>query len=70
MIHFGKVPNEDKVQIEVSGEDLVSLRNLLSAAPLPERQGPFYYIKEVVETDPDLNRYLKMGGASYADVQG
>ena len=62
MIHFGKVPNEDKVQIEVSEEDLVSLRNVLTAMPLTERRGEWPKIKELIETDPELSRWLK-GGA-------
>ena len=62
MIHFGKAPNEDKVVIEVSDGDLVSLQAVLSSMPLTERRGEWPKIKELIETDPDLNRYLKMGG--------
>ena len=58
MIHFGKVPNEDKVVIEVSDEDLLSLRNVLSSMPLPERRGQFSKIKQLLETDPDLRKYI------------
>ena len=38
MIHCGKVPNEDKIIIEVSGKDLLHLRNMLDAGSLPERR--------------------------------
>ena len=68
MIHFGKSPNQDKVVIEVSNEDLVHLRNLLASAPMHERQGAFYKIKELIETDPDLNRHLKMQGKEVKDA--
>ena len=61
MIHYGKSPNEDKVIIEVSEEDLLHLKNVLLAMLLPERR-VFHGVKELIETDPDLNRYLKMGG--------
>ena len=47
MIHFGKSPNEDKVIIEVSEEDLLHLRNVLQTMPLPERR-VFYGIKELI----------------------
>ena len=60
MIHFGKVPNEDTLKIEVSGDDLRSLQSVLTAMPLTERRGEWPKIKELIETDPDLNRYLKM----------
>ena len=66
MIHFGKVPNEDKVQIEVSEDDLVSLRNVLTAMPLTERRGEWPKIKELIETDPDLCKHLKKGGRHVA----
>ena len=62
MIHFGKVPNEDKVQIEVSEDDLRSLQAVLTAMPLTERRGEWPKIKELIETDPDLSKHLKMGG--------
>lgn len=57
MIHFGKSPNEDKVIIEVSEEDLLHLRNVLQTMPLPERR-VFYGIKELIETDENLRKYL------------
>ena len=38
MIHYGKDPHEDKVIIEVSDEDLLHLKNVLMAMPLPERR--------------------------------
>lgn len=65
MIHFGKVPNEDKVVIEVSEQDLMHLKNVMDVMPLPERRH-FYGVKELIETDPDLNRYLQMGGRKNA----
>lgn len=65
MIHFGKAPNEDKVVIEVSEGDLLHLKNVMDVMPLPERRH-FYGVKELIETDPDLNRYLKMGGRADA----
>ena len=62
MIHFGKAPNEDKVVIEVSDGDLVSLQAVLSAMPLTERRGEWPKIKELIETDPDLCKHLRKGG--------
>ena len=67
MIHYGKSPNEDKVIIEVSEEDLLHLKNVLLAMPLPERR-VFHGVKELIETDPDLNRYLKMQGKEVKDA--
>ncbi|MBQ9705952.1 MAG: hypothetical protein IJV55_07205 [Paludibacteraceae bacterium] len=58
MIHFGKIPSEDKIVIEVSEQDLVHLHNVLLSMPLPERRA-FYGIKELIETDPDLRKHLK-----------
>lgn len=58
MIHYGKSPNEDKVIIEVGEQDLLHLRNVLLAMPLPERR-VFFGIKELIETDPDLRRWLE-----------
>ena len=66
MIHFGKAPNEDKVVIEVSDGDLVSLQAVLSAMPLTERRGEWPKIKELIETDPDLCKHLKKGGRHVA----
>jgi hypothetical protein len=57
MIHFGKVPNEDKVVIEVSEGDLMHLKNILQVMPLPERRA-FYGIKELVENDENLRKYI------------
>lgn len=57
MVHFGKAPAEDKIVIEVSGEDLPLLRNVMAAMPLPERRS-FYGIKELIESDPQLRHYL------------
>lgn len=57
MIHFGKVPNEDKVVIEVSEGDLMNLKNALTAMPLPERR-VFHGIKELLETDQALRKYI------------
>lgn len=67
MIHYGKVPNEDKVVIEVSEQDLMHLKNVMDVMPLPERRH-FYGVKELIETDPDLNRYLQMGGRKNATM--
>ena len=67
MIHFGKSPNEDKVVIEVSDADLLHLKNVMEVMPLPERRH-FYGIKELIETDPDLNRHLKMQGKEVKDA--
>lgn len=66
MIHFGKAPNEDKVVIEVSDGDLVSLQAVLSAMPLTERRGEWPKIKELIETDPDLCKHLRKGGRHVA----
>ena len=66
MIHFGKAPNEDKVVIEVSDGDLVSLQAVLSAMPLTECRGEWPKIKELIETDPDLCKHLKKGGRHVA----
>ena len=57
MIHYGKAPNEDKVIIEVSDDDLLHLKNVLMAMPLPERR-VFYGIKELLETDQALRKYI------------
>ena len=57
MIHFGKAPNEDKVIIEVSNEDLLHLKNVLMAMPLSERL-VFHGIKELLETDQALRKYI------------
>ena len=57
MIHFGKDPHEDKVIIEVSNEDLLHLKNVLMAMPLPERR-VFHGIKELLETDQALRKYI------------
>lgn len=57
MIHYGKAPNEDKVIIEVSEGDLIHLKNVLLAMPLPERR-VFHGVKELLETDPDLRKYV------------
>lgn len=67
MIHFGKAPNEDKVVIEVSDSDLLHLKNVMEVMPLPERRH-FYGIKELIETDPDLNRHLLMKGGNNASM--
>jgi hypothetical protein len=58
MIHFGKDPHEDKVIIEVSNEDLLHLNNVLMSMPLPERR-VFYGVKELLETDPSLRKYIE-----------
>lgn len=68
MIHFGKVPNEDTVKIEVSEIDLISLREVLSAMPLTERRGEWPKVKELIETDPDLNKWLKQKRGRNDDV--
>ena len=68
MIHFGKVPNEDTVKIEVSEIDLISLREVLSAMPLTERRGEWPKVKELIETDPDLNKWLKQKRGRSDDV--
>jgi len=57
MIHYGKVPNEDKVIIEVSEGDLLSLKNVLVAMPLPERR-LMHGLKELLETDQALRKYI------------
>lgn len=57
MIHYGKSPNEDKVIIEVSEGDLLHLKNVLLAMPLPERR-VFHGVKELIETDPSLRKYI------------
>ena len=57
MIHYGKAPNEDKVVIEVSEDDLLHLRNALLAMPLPERR-VFYGVKALIENDEDLRKYI------------
>lgn len=57
MIHFGKAPNEDKVIIEVGNEDLLHLKKVLMAMPLPERR-VFHGIKELLETDQALRKYI------------
>ena len=57
MIHFGKDPHEDKVIIEVGNEDLLYLNNVLMSMPLPERR-IFYGVKELLETDPSLRKYI------------
>ena len=57
MIHFGKAPNEDKVIIEVGNEDLLHLKNVLMAMPLPERR-VFHGVKELLETDQALRKYI------------
>lgn len=57
MIHFGKAPNEDKVIIEVGNEDLLHLKNVLMAMPLPERR-VFHGVKELLETDQTLRKYI------------
>lgn len=57
MIHFGKIPSEDKIVIEVGEHDLVHLHNVLLSMPLPERRA-FYGIKELIETEPDLKKYI------------
>ena len=61
MIHYGKIPNEDNVILEVSEDDLGHLVNVLDVMPLPERRH-FHGVKELIETDPDLSRHIKMGG--------
>lgn len=61
MIHYGKSPNEDKVIIEVGNEDLIHLRNVLTAMPLTERRGEFAEIKDLIESDPDLRAWLEHG---------
>ena len=67
MIHYGKVPNEDKVVIEVSGEDLPHLENVLLAMPLPERR-VFYGVKELIENTPELKKYLETGGTDHVTM--
>jgi hypothetical protein len=57
MIHYGKSPNEDKVVIEVSESDLLHLKNVLVAMPLPERR-VFHGVKELLETDQSLRKYI------------
>ena len=57
MIHYGKDPHEDKVIIEVGDEDLLRLKNVLMAMPLPERR-VFHGVKELLETDPSLRKYI------------
>lgn len=58
MIHYGKVPNEDRIVIEIGERDLVHLRNVLTAMPLPERR-VFHGVKELLETDKDLRKYIE-----------
>lgn len=69
MIHYGKDPHEDKVIIEVSDEDLLHLKNVLVAMPLPERR-VFHGVKELLETDPSLRKYIdpQMKGGTDAAV--
>lgn len=57
MIHYGKVPNEDKVIIEVSEGDLLHLKNVLTAMPMPERH-LMHGLKELLETDQELRKYI------------
>lgn len=58
MIHCGKLPNEDKIIIEVSGKDLLHLRNVLNAASLPERRA-FNGVKAVLEREKNLHKYIE-----------
>ena len=58
MIHCGKVPNEDKIIIEVSGKDLLHLRNMLDAGSLPERR-VFNDVKVVLEQEKSLHKYIE-----------
>ena len=64
MIHFGKVPNEDKVIIEVSDIDLIHLQAVLTSMPLTERRGDWPKIKELIENDPELREWLR-GGSKF-----
>ena len=61
MIHFGKAPNEDKVVIEVSEEDLASLYKALGSLQLPERRC-FHGVRDLIGQDPDLRRYIRHDG--------
>ena len=58
MIHCGKVPNEDKIIIEVSGKDLLHLRNVLDACSLPERRA-FNGVKTILEQEKCLHKYIE-----------
>ena len=58
MIHSGKVPNEDKIIIEVSGKDLLHLRNVLDAASLPERRA-FNCVRAMLEREKSLHKYIE-----------
>lgn len=58
MIHSGKVPNEDKIIIEVSGEDLAHLKNVLDAGSLPDRRA-FNSVRTMLEREKSLHKYME-----------
>lgn len=58
MIHSGKVPNEDKIIIEVSGKDLLHLRNVLDAGSLPDRRA-FNSVRTILEREKSLHKYIE-----------
>ena len=58
MIHSGKVPNEDKIIIEVSGEDLAHLKNVLDAGSLPDRR-VFNSVRTMLEREKSLHKYME-----------
>ena len=58
MIHCGKLPNEDKIIIEVSGKDLLHLRNVLDAGSLPDRRA-FNSVRAMLEREKSLHKYIE-----------